>query len=129
VLGYPGLVVVGVLGSDDAQCSWFPLVRILHLPFAIWKSMVLMIKLSLVGGCSFCDSVSLCQDSCECNSHLSSSGQSTLCREALLLHGRCPAVWSSDPPPEFWGQNPPCRLTLLWQGMCPGVWVSALPPG
>jgi hypothetical protein len=45
------------------------------------------------------------------------------------LHGRCPAVWSSDPPPEFWGQNPPCRLTLLWQGMCPGVWVSALPPG
>ena len=38
VLGYPGLVVVGVLGSDDAQCSWFLLVRFLGLPFAIWKS-------------------------------------------------------------------------------------------
>jgi hypothetical protein len=49
VLGYPGLVVVGVLGSDYAQCSWFLLVRFLHLPFAIWKSLVLMLKLSLVG--------------------------------------------------------------------------------
>ena len=27
VLGYPGLVVVGVLGSDDAQGSWFLLVK------------------------------------------------------------------------------------------------------
>ena len=49
VLGYPGLVVVGALGSDDAQCSWFLLVRFLSLPFDIWKSLVLMIKLSLVG--------------------------------------------------------------------------------
>jgi hypothetical protein len=49
VLGYPGLVVVGVLGSDDAQCSWFLLIRFLCLPFTIWKSLVLMIKLSLVG--------------------------------------------------------------------------------
>jgi hypothetical protein len=49
VLGYPGFVVVGVLGSDDAQCSWFMLVRFLCLPFAIWTSLVLMIKLSLVG--------------------------------------------------------------------------------
>jgi hypothetical protein len=48
VLGYPGLVVVGILGSDDAQCSWFLLVRFLCLPFAIWKSLVLMFKLSLV---------------------------------------------------------------------------------
>ena len=36
VLGDPGLTVVGVLGSDDVQCSWFLLVRLLHLPFAIW---------------------------------------------------------------------------------------------
>ena len=36
VLGYPGLTVVGVLGSDDAQWSWFLLVRFFHLPFAIW---------------------------------------------------------------------------------------------
>jgi hypothetical protein len=49
VLGYPGLVVVGVLGSDDAQWSWFLLVRFICLPFAIWKSLVLMFKLSLVG--------------------------------------------------------------------------------
>ena len=48
VLGYPGLVVA-ILGSDDAQCSWFLLVRFLCLPFAIWKSLVLMFKLSLVG--------------------------------------------------------------------------------
>ena len=49
VLGYPGLVVVGVLDSDDAQCSWFLLVRFLCLPFDTWKSLVLMFKLSLVG--------------------------------------------------------------------------------
>jgi hypothetical protein len=41
VLGYPGLAMVGVLGSDDAEWSWFLLVRILHLPFAIWLSLVL----------------------------------------------------------------------------------------
>ena len=49
VLGYAGLLVVGVLGSDDAQCSWFLLVRFLHLAFTIWKSLVLMFKLSPVG--------------------------------------------------------------------------------
>ena len=49
VLVYPGLAVVGVLGSDDAQCSFFLLVRFLRLSFAIWKSLVLMFKLSLVG--------------------------------------------------------------------------------
>ena len=49
VLGYPELAVVGILGSDDAQCSWFLLARFLHLPFTIWKSLVLMFKLSLVG--------------------------------------------------------------------------------
>jgi hypothetical protein len=36
VLGYLGLAVVGVLGSDDAKWSWFQLVRFLCLPFAIW---------------------------------------------------------------------------------------------
>jgi hypothetical protein len=36
VLGYPGLSVVGLLDSDDAQCSWFLLVRFLPLPLAIW---------------------------------------------------------------------------------------------
>jgi hypothetical protein len=107
--------VVVLLGSDDAQYPWFVLVRFLCLPFTIWKTLVLMVKLSLAGAWSSCDSVSLCHHSRESNSHLSSSGQSTLCRQALLLQGRCPALWSSDLPPESWGQSPPCQLTLLWQ--------------
>ena len=49
MLGYPGLTVVGVLGSDDVQCFWFLLVRFLHLPFATCRSLVLMFKLSLIG--------------------------------------------------------------------------------
>jgi hypothetical protein len=43
VLGYPGLAVVGVLVSDDADWSWFLLVGFLRLPFAIWKSLLLII--------------------------------------------------------------------------------------
>jgi hypothetical protein len=91
--------VVGILVSDDAQCSWFLLVRILRLPFVIWKSLLLMFKLSLVEACSSCDSVSLCQQSWESNSHLTSSGQSTVCRQALPLQGRCTGIWHSDLPP------------------------------
>ena len=41
VLGYPGLAVVGELGSDGAMLPWFLLVMFLHLPFAIWLSVVL----------------------------------------------------------------------------------------
>jgi hypothetical protein len=39
LLEYPGLAVVRVLGSDDAQCSWFLLVRLLCLlspPGNLW---------------------------------------------------------------------------------------------
>jgi hypothetical protein len=36
VLGYPGLTVVGVLGSDDVEWFWFLLVRFFCLLFAIW---------------------------------------------------------------------------------------------
>jgi hypothetical protein len=36
VLGYPGLAMEGVLGSFDAEWSWFLLIRFLHLPFTIW---------------------------------------------------------------------------------------------
>jgi hypothetical protein len=36
VRGYLGLTVVGVVGSDDAEWSWFLLIRFLCLPFAIW---------------------------------------------------------------------------------------------
>jgi hypothetical protein len=36
VLGCPGLGEVGLLGSDDGEWSWFLLVRLLRLPFAIW---------------------------------------------------------------------------------------------
>jgi hypothetical protein len=43
VLGCPGLGKVGVLGSDDGECSWFLLVRFLCLPFAIWQSLELVV--------------------------------------------------------------------------------------
>jgi hypothetical protein len=36
VLRYPGLTVVGELGCDDPEWSWFLLLRFLHLPFTIW---------------------------------------------------------------------------------------------
>jgi hypothetical protein len=36
VLGYPGLVEVRVLGSDDGEWYYFLLVRFLCLPFAVW---------------------------------------------------------------------------------------------
>ena len=42
VLGYPGLIVIVVLGSDSAMVPWFLLVMILCLPFAIWFSLVLV---------------------------------------------------------------------------------------
>ena len=32
VLWYPGLAVVGIQDSDDAEWSWFLFVRFLHLP-------------------------------------------------------------------------------------------------
>jgi hypothetical protein len=35
VLWYPGLAVVGELGSDDAKYPSFLLLRFLHLPLAI----------------------------------------------------------------------------------------------
>jgi hypothetical protein len=34
---------VGVLGPDDGELSWFLLVRFLSLPFAIWKSLELVV--------------------------------------------------------------------------------------
>ena len=46
VLGYPGLAIVGELGSDAAIMPWFLLVMFLPLPLAIWFSLVL---LSLAG--------------------------------------------------------------------------------
>jgi hypothetical protein len=36
VLGYPGLIVVCVLGSYHAEWSWFLLVIFIQLSFAIW---------------------------------------------------------------------------------------------
>ena len=49
VLRFPGLAEVGILGSDDGYWSWFLLLRFLCLPFTIWKTLVLMVKLSLAG--------------------------------------------------------------------------------
>jgi len=43
VLGCSGLGGVGVLHSDGGEWSWFLLVRFLPLPFAIWKSLELVV--------------------------------------------------------------------------------------
>ena len=37
---YPGLAVVGELGSDDAKVYWLLLLMVLHLPLTIWLSLV-----------------------------------------------------------------------------------------
>jgi hypothetical protein len=75
-----------------------------------------MFKLSLAGAWSSCDSVSLCQHSWESNSHLSLNGQSTLCKQALLLQDRYPEVWTSDPLPESWGRLSSCKEGAQWFG-------------
>jgi len=41
VFGYPGLAVVGELGSDDAKWPWLLLLKFLYLPLTIWLSLVL----------------------------------------------------------------------------------------
>ena len=41
VLGYLGLAVLVELNLNDAMSPWFLLVMFLHLPFAIWLSLVL----------------------------------------------------------------------------------------
>ena len=41
VLRYPGHAVVGEFDLDGAMLPWFLLVIFLHLPFAIWLSLVL----------------------------------------------------------------------------------------
>jgi hypothetical protein len=85
------------------------------LMFAFRHLEIFDVNVQAVSGWSLlsCDPFSLCKHSGEFNSLLCSSGQSILCRQALFFQGRCPAVWSSDPPPEFWGQNSPCRPTFL----------------
>ena len=52
--------------------------------------------MSLVGACSPCDSVRLCQQSWECSSLLSFSDQHTLCRQALLCSegAQISGIWS-----------------------------------
>ena len=39
--GYPGLTVVGELGSDVAVSNWFLLLMFLNLSLTIWLSLVL----------------------------------------------------------------------------------------
>jgi hypothetical protein len=53
----------------------------------------------LFRACSSGDYVSLYQQTWETSSILSFSGQSTLCRQALLLQGRCPDIWCLNLPP------------------------------
>ena len=52
VLGYPGLVM-GELGLDGAMLPCFLLVTLLHLPFAIWLSLVL-VSPAVTGWCCLC---------------------------------------------------------------------------
>jgi hypothetical protein len=58
-----------------------------------------LLSLSLVRAYSSCDSVILSQQTGETSSLLSFSGQSLLCRQALLFQGRCTDIWCSDLPP------------------------------
>jgi hypothetical protein len=69
--------------------------------------------LSLIGVCSSCDSVSLCQQTWESSSLLSLSGQSTLCRQALLLQGKCPDIWL-----KMKAQNRACRRRCVSSAVC-----------
>jgi hypothetical protein len=39
LLGYPGLAIVGDLGSDGFILHWLLLIIFLHLPFTIWLSL------------------------------------------------------------------------------------------
>ena len=41
MLGYPGLAVIGELGSDEANLPWFLLLMFFPLPLTIWLSLVL----------------------------------------------------------------------------------------
>ena len=50
---------MGELGLDGAMSPWFPLVMILHLPFAIWLSLVLLFLLSLIVAYLSCKLVNL----------------------------------------------------------------------
>ena len=52
--------------------------------------------MSLVRACSSCDSVSLNKQTWETSSLLSFRG---LCKQALLLQGRCPNIWRLNLPP------------------------------
>jgi hypothetical protein len=80
--------------------------------------------LSLVRACSSGDYVSLYQQTWETGSILSFSGQSTLCRQALLLQERCPDIWCLNLPP---GRScvPLTRgLRIPWGILCGSLWVS-----
>jgi hypothetical protein len=57
------------------------------------------LQLSLVRACSSGDYVSLYQQTLNTSSLLNFSVQSTLCRQALLLLGRCQDIWCSNLPP------------------------------
>jgi hypothetical protein len=80
--------------------------------------------LSLVRACSSGDYVIFYQQTWETSSILSFSGQSTLCRQALLMQGRCPDIWCSNLPP---GRScvPLARgLKIPWGILCGSLRVS-----
>ena len=76
--------------------SWFLLVRFLHCLLPSGKLWNRLLSLPLARVCSCSDSIILYQQTWETSSLLSFSGQSILCRQALLLQGRCPDIWFSN---------------------------------
>jgi hypothetical protein len=83
VLGYPGLTVVGILGSHAAEWSWFLLVSFL---FAFSHQEISGIRYSSWLWLELVPHVILwaCQHFWDSNSLLSPSGQWSLCMQALL---------------------------------------------
>jgi hypothetical protein len=97
VLGYPGIAVVGELGSNDAKYLWFLLLMFLLLPLTIWISLVLSglaisgCRLTLLQAC-----VSVLQ-----GDQLSPSGiwiWSTVVQDQLLAHTETRRILSQAAP-------------------------------
>ena len=81
--------------------------------------------MSLFRACSSGDYVSLYQQTWETRSILSFNGQSTLCRQALLLQGRCPDIWCLNLPPGRSCVPLSLDFKILWRVLCGSLRVSA----
>jgi hypothetical protein len=71
----------------------------------------------------------LYQQTWETSSILSFSGQRTLCRQALLLQGRCPDIWCLNLPPGRSCFPLTIGFNIPWKVLCGSLWVSGDSPG